>query len=193
MVAPAAPNDDESLVLERSAEAERRSLRLGTAIFVGELLLPPALLAAATALVLASFLNSSWPFVLLAVVAVAGAVVALWDARRRAARLRTDRALRGLSLTLAPGGVTYACTAGVFPAPWSAVRRVLIEGRPGSYALRVDVDGWGGPLATGGAVCSLRVRFADLGVAPIVVAEAVYAVSRGRVTATEPASAPGGG
>lgn len=190
MVAPAAPNDAESLTLERSAEAERRSLRLGTAIFVAELLLPPALFAGATALVLTSFLRSSWPFILLAVVAVAGACVAMWDARRRATRLRVERALRGLSITLTPDGITYACSAGVFPAPWSAVRRVLIEGRPGSYGLRVDVDGWGGPIAVRGAVCSLRVPFADLGVAPIVVAEAVYAISHGRVAATERVTTP---
>lgn len=185
MVAPAAPDEDESLTLERSAEAERRSLHLGTAIFVLELLLPPALLAAATTLVLTSFLRSSWPFILLAVVAIAASGVAMWDARRRAARLRVQRAMRGLSISLTADGVAYGCVAGVFPAPWSAVRRVLIEGRPGSYALCVDVDGWGGPLGGGGAVCSLRVPFADLGVAPIVVAESVYAISGGRVAATE--------
>lgn len=109
---------------------------------------------------------------------------------RRLAKLRSvERALAGLELWIAPEGVTYLSAAGVFPAPWSAVRRMYVSNRMGIAqippALFVEVAGWGGPLAKlakFGKPCKLRMPLPGLGADPATIARAVHEISSGRAS-----------
>ena len=102
---------------------------------------------------------------------------------------RVARGLAGLELWIAPEGVTYACAAGIFPAPWTAVRGiffndVLGRARP-APELIVEVAGWGGPLAEyekADRPCQLRIPLEGLGVDRPTIARAVHEISSGQAS-----------
>jgi hypothetical protein len=122
--------------------------------------------------------------------AVLGVVVA-WELRRHARWSQVDSGLAGLEWRLASGGVVYRCWDGQWNAPWPAVRRIAVAGRPGGtgpdlYALLVDVDGWGGPLVRFGHVCQLGLLLDDTGADLAQVDRLVRSACGGRLALTVP-------
>lgn len=130
-----------------------------------------------------------WPVPWIGLIVIVGGMLGLMavSLRQTVRWRRVERGLAGMELWIAPEGLTYVCVAGVFPAPWSALRRMYFGGRPGGKpgapALFVEVDGWGGPLAefaTGGKPCSLRMPLAGLGADQATIARAVHELSSGQ-------------
>lgn len=72
---------------------------------------------------------------------------------------RVERDLRGLNVSIAPGGITYTCAAGSFAAPWTAVRGVVYTHAP----------------------CRLRMPLRGCGADRVTIAAAVHHASGGRV------------
>lgn len=70
------------------------------------------------------------------------------------------KAMGNLRLIFSTDGVTYASDAGIFTAPWTAVKRIGI--RRGRY-LRVRAPRWGGPISGFGMFSELIVRLDDAG------------------------------
>jgi hypothetical protein len=177
-----------ALVLVRPAQAERYAMRRLTTLMIVLIILLAVVFAViagdvaiATALDVGSLaLLISVAFLLCTGVRPTISLVKVVRWRR------AEAAFRGTALWVSPDGVAYAGPSGFFPAPWSAVRGIRFEGRPGgrggrAEALRVDVDGWGGPLAANGEPVALRLPLAGLGVDRDTIARAVYELSRDRV------------
>lgn len=178
-----------TFVLRRSPDLEERARRGLAVTLAGQL---AGLVVGVVALALTVVLALRTLQILVVALAAGSAVLTVfcgmgvrgvWKWRR------VERGLAGMELWIAPEGLTYVSEAGVFPAPWSALRGMYFGGRPGGRpgapALFVEVDDWGGPLAeyaTGGKPCSLRMPLAGLGADRPTIARAVHEISSGRVT-----------
>lgn len=178
-----------AFVLRRAPDLEQRARRALTTTLATQVLTLVISVAVAVLMIVLAAATSRILFAVLAVVFAAVIVTSTLGVRNVAKWRRVERGLAGMELWIAPEGLTYVSVAGVFPAPWSALRGMYFGGRPGGKpgapALFVDVDGWGGPLAeyaTGGKPCSLRMPLAGLGADQLTIARAVHEISSGRVT-----------
>ncbi len=96
----------------------------------------------------------------------------------------TAARMRGLRLVMTPQGVTYTSSAGTFSAPWSAVKKVKLGGRPGGIGAAtphvvVHVPGWGGPVSGLPLLNRLPLHLTDTGVDANQIAAAVHHLSGG--------------
>ncbi|MDR7300486.1 hypothetical protein [Haloactinomyces albus] len=99
------------------------------------------------------------------------------------------RTMRGLRLVMTPQGVTYTSAAGTFSAPWSAVKKVKVGGRPNGFGaftprLTVHVPNWGGPVGRFIMFDRLTIHLTGTGIDANQVAHAIHVLSNGtrRVT-----------
>lgn len=185
-----------ALLFRRSPDREERQRRLSKfgAVLPGTAL---ALIAVAVALSIAEAVISGRGF------ESVGAEVALPCGMAPAALIsiqywRIERRLAGLELSITEEGVTYRSVAGTFPAPWSAVRRMAVYGRPkwhglggfgaGSDFLLVQARDWSGPVTMlAHRTATHRMPLDDTGLDALAIARAVRHLSHGRITVTSPA------
>lgn len=157
----------EPVILSSDPHARRAGRRVaGRAVLAAVFAAAVTLGALTFVMVLTIELRQAWllPITLpLPIIAAVFSVILAYQTYRQWHVLRGigDR----VQLLITAQGVEYDCAAGMYSAPWAAVRRLTATGDPketGRYSptLHVDVAALGGPLTELGPVCHVTMPVA---------------------------------
>lgn len=170
------------LIINRSVEQERRIQRDGLIVIISQACNVALCLGIAYFLTQQKQLPFHPGYTSLPALAASVGIYAMYGQLRWR---KINRQMCNLQLMLARNGVTYSSDAGRYSAPWSAVRRIRLQGSRLSTAnLIVDVTDWGGPIGGVGRVCRLTIPVDNCGVDELHLKRMIHQLSGGAILTT---------